>query len=87
LLLIFCIAVFTNSAEPIAIRVHAMQTLFNIAGKEPDFAGELTELIEHELEFHGSAGLVSRGRKLLKKLACRSEVSPKPIATLGWKLV
>ena len=26
------------------------------------------ELIEHEMEFHGSAGIASRGKRLLKKL-------------------
>jgi len=68
LLLNYGIEVFTNAAEPVAVRVHAMQILFNIAQKEPDFSGELIELIEHEMEYHGSAGLTSRGRKLLKKL-------------------
>jgi len=67
-LLNFSIEVFTNAAEPVAVRVHAMQILFNIAQKEPDFSGELIELIEHELEYHGSAGLASRGKKLLQKL-------------------
>jgi hypothetical protein len=67
-LLNFSIEVFTNAAEPVAVRVHAMQILFNIAQKEPDFSGELIELIEHELEYHGSAGLASRGKKILKKL-------------------
>lgn len=69
LLLNFCIEVFTNATEPVAVRVHAMQILFNIAQKEPDFAGELIELIEHEIEYHGSAGISSRGRRLLKLLA------------------
>jgi hypothetical protein len=68
ILLNFCFEVFTNAAEPVAVRVHAMQILFNIAQKEPDFAGELTNLIENEIEFHGSAGISSRGKKLLKKL-------------------
>ncbi|MDP3434554.1 MAG: hypothetical protein Q8T04_16560 [Bacteroidota bacterium] len=68
LLLNFCIEEFTNPEEPIAVRVHAMQILFNIAQKEPDFTGELINLIEHEIEYHGSAGISSRGRKLLKKL-------------------
>ena len=67
-LLNFCINIFTNTAEPVAVRVHAMQALFNIAQREPDFSGELIELIEHEMEYHGSAGLASRGKKLLKKL-------------------
>jgi hypothetical protein len=68
LLMNHCGEVFSNAAEPVAVRVHAMQILFNIAQKEPDFKGELIDWIEHELEYHGSAGLTSRGRKLLKKL-------------------
>lgn len=68
LLLNYCINMFSNAAEPVAVRVHAMQTLFNIAQQEPDFSGELIELIEHEMKYHGSAGLASRGKKLLKKL-------------------
>jgi hypothetical protein len=67
-LLNFCLDIFTSASEPVAVRVHAMQILYNIAQKEPDFAGELIELIENELEFHGSAGISSRGKKLLKKL-------------------
>jgi len=67
-LLNYCIDVFTAANEPIAVRVHAMQILFNIAQEEPDFGGELIDLIEHEIEFHGSAGISSRGRKLLKTL-------------------
>lgn len=68
ILLNFCIEVFTNATEDIAVRVHAMQILFNITQKEPDFTGELIGLIENEIEFHGSAGISSRGQKLLKKL-------------------
>jgi len=67
-LLNYCIDVFTNAAIPVAVRVHSMQILFNIAQKEPDFAGELIDLIEHEIEYHGSPGIKSRGQKLLKKL-------------------
>lgn len=65
-LLNYCIDVFTSASEPVAVRVHAMQILFNIAQAEPDFTGELIDLIEHEIEFHGSAGITSRGRRLLK---------------------
>jgi hypothetical protein len=68
MMLNYCIEIFSNSAEPIAVRVHAMQILFNIAQKEPDFSGELIEMIENEIEYHFSAGISSRGRKLLKKL-------------------
>ena len=64
-LLNYCIPVFTNASLSVAVRVHAMQILFNIAQKEPDFSAEL---IEQEIEFHGSAGIASRGRKLIQKL-------------------
>lgn len=67
-LLNYCITVFSNAKEPVAVRVHAMQILFNIAQKEHDFTGELIGLIEHETEYHGSAGIRSRGTKILKKL-------------------
>ncbi len=77
LLLNYCIKIFTNAGEPVAVRVHAMQILFNIAQKEPDFSGELIELIENEIELHGSAGLFSRGRKLLKKLQPHPRPFPK----------
>jgi hypothetical protein len=77
ILLNYCIEVFTNAAEPVAVRVHAMQVLFNIAQKEPDFSAELIELIENEIELHGSAGLSSRGRKLLKKLKPHLQPFPK----------
>ena len=68
IMLNYCIEVFINANEPIAVRVHAMQILYNIAQKEPDFAGELISLIETEIEYRGSAGISSRGGKLLKKL-------------------
>lgn len=68
LLLNYCVDVFTNAALPVAVRVHAMQILFNISLKEPDFKGELIDLIEHEIEHHGSAGICSRGNKLIIKL-------------------
>jgi len=68
LLLNYGYQIFTNAAEPVAVRVHAMQMLYNIAVKEPDFVGELIELIENEIEYHNSAGITSRGNKLLRKL-------------------
>jgi hypothetical protein len=68
LLLEFCIREFTNAAEPVAVRVYAMQILFHIALKEPGFANELIDLIENEIEYHGSPGIASRGWKLINKL-------------------
>ena len=67
-LLNFCIDTFTSAHEPIAVRAHAMQVLYQIALAEPDFATELIELIQQEMEYHGSAGISARGRKIIQKL-------------------
>ncbi len=72
-LLEYCIANFTNAEIPVAIRVHAMQTLYEISELEPDFKHELMEMIEHEMDFHATAGINSRGKKLLKKLYKQTE--------------
>ena len=58
----------TNAERPVAIRVHAMQILFEISKQEPDFKQELIQLIEHEMEYHATGGINSRGKRLLKKL-------------------
>ncbi len=64
-----CIDHFTSAKEPVAVRVYAMQILYNIAEKETGFANELAEIIHHEIELHGSAGIKARGKKLLVKLS------------------
>jgi len=57
-----------SSEEPPAVRVHAMQVLFNISEKEQDLKPELILVIEHEMEYHSTAGILARGRKLAQKL-------------------
>lgn len=68
LMLDYCMQKFTSGSEPVAIRVHAMQILYNISEQEPDLKHELAELIAQEIEFHPSAGIQSRGSKLIRKL-------------------
>lgn len=63
-----CFEFLENPQKPIAIRVHAMQVLANIACKLPDLIPELLMVIEAHLP-NGSRGLQSRGRKLVKKLS------------------
>lgn len=67
-LLNYGIETFVDASMPVAVRVHALQILFNISLEEPDFIGELIELTEHELAYHDSAGIRSRGQHLLRKL-------------------
>lgn len=64
----YCLDAFTSGKEPVAVRVHAMQILFNLSETEPGFKPELLAIIQHEMELHPSAGISSRGKKLAKKL-------------------
>lgn len=74
-LLNFSIDIFTSPTEPIAVRAHAMQVLYNMATKEPDLAAEFIELIRQEMEYHGSAGIKARGRKIIQKLMLLTQPS------------
>ena len=64
----YCLEKLTSAKEPPAVRVHAMQILYNISEKEPDLKPEILAIIEHEIEYHATAGIISRGSKLVKKL-------------------
>lgn len=64
----FCLDCFTSAAEPVAVRVHAMQVLYNISEYEPGFKPELLEIITHESALQTSPGIRSRGRKLTIQL-------------------
>jgi hypothetical protein len=64
----FCIKTFTSAKEDLAVRVHAMQVLYNISEKEPELKPEILALIEYEMENHSSAGIISKGNKLVEKL-------------------
>ena len=64
----YCLNVFTSSKEAIAVRVHAMQILYNISELEPDLKPEILATIEHEMKYHSTAGILSRGSKLAQKL-------------------
>ena len=63
-----CLDWLTSAKEPPAVRVHAMQILYNISEKEPDLKPELLAVIRHEMEHHGTPGINSRGLKLVRKL-------------------
>ena len=64
----FCTKTLTSDKEPIAVRVHAMQILHNIAKKEPELIPEIVLIIENEMENHSSAGIIARGKKLIENL-------------------
>ncbi|GAB1451022.1 hypothetical protein MASR2M47_10780 [Draconibacterium sp.] len=56
------------SDDPVAVRVHAMQILHNIAENEPELIPEVVLLIQNEMEKRSSAGIISRGKRLVAKL-------------------
>lgn len=62
-----CFPLLEDKKEPIAIRVFAMTVLANLADTYPEIKGELIAVIEDQMPY-GSAGFVSRGKKVLKKL-------------------
>ncbi|MGC4021311.1 MAG: hypothetical protein QM734_04895 [Cyclobacteriaceae bacterium] len=62
-----CFKFFTDTKEPIAVRVFSMTVLANLAKEIPELKNELIPIIEDQLPL-GSAGFVSRGRKILKEL-------------------
>jgi len=62
-----CFLLLTNPKEPIAVRVFAMTVLANLAKENPDLKNEIIPIIEDQLPY-GSAGFISRGKKVLKEL-------------------
>ena len=67
----YCLNAFTSAKEAIAVRVNAMQILYNITETETDLKPEVLAIIEHEMEYHATAGILSRGRKLAAKLVAQ----------------
>jgi len=62
-----CFQFFSDKKQPLAVRIFSMTVLSNLAKKLPELKNELIPLIEDEMPY-GSAGFVSRGRKVLKEL-------------------
>src|SRR6266481_1632443 len=62
-----CFKFFNDKKEPIAVRVFSMTVLANLAKAIPELKNELIPIIEDQLPY-GSAGFISRGRKVLKEL-------------------
>lgn len=63
-----CFDYLLSQKLPVAIKVHAMQVVFNVSKNEPDLLQELKMVIEEQLPF-GSAGFKSRGKRILQGIA------------------
>lgn len=62
-----CCFAFLTGHEPTAIKVFAMTVLANLANTNRELKNEIVPILESQLPF-GSAGFVSRARKVLKLL-------------------
>ncbi len=62
-----CLDYLTYSQESIAVKAFAMEIIYNISKDEPDLQNELMLIIEDRMQFY-SAGLKSKGRRILKDL-------------------
>jgi len=62
-----CVKYLMDPKEPVAIKVHSMQIMYNISQTEPDLKPEIIDIIEYQYEFN-SIAYKSRADKLLKKL-------------------
>jgi hypothetical protein len=60
-----CFKLLQDRKEAVAVRVFSMTVLANLVQREPDLARELKVIIEDNLPY-GSAGFISRARKVLK---------------------
>lgn len=62
-----CFHYLESHDEPIAVKVFSMTVLYNLSLKIPEIINELIMIIEDMMPY-GSAGLKSRGKKILGKL-------------------
>lgn len=63
----YCFDALISGTSAIAIKVYAMQILYNFSLQEPDLQNELALIIEGGLE-NGSAGYCSRAKRILKAI-------------------
>lgn len=62
-----CIRILMSSLEPVAVKVFAMTTAYNIVKELPELKGELLVAIE-DVVAEGTPGEKSRGQKILSAL-------------------
>jgi 8-oxo-dGTP diphosphatase len=64
----FCFSTLNSGLSAIAVKAYSMEILFRLAQIYPELANELSTSIRILME-DGSAGITSRGRMILRKLA------------------
>jgi hypothetical protein len=64
----FCFNILNSGHSAIAVKAYAMELLYKLTLIYPELANELSSSINMLIE-DGSAGIISRGRTILRKLA------------------
>jgi hypothetical protein len=67
LLIDLCFSYMTSELYPVAVKVHAMQIIYNHALLYPELKEELRTVIEDQME-NNSVGFSSRGRRILRQM-------------------
>ncbi|MBL4707365.1 MAG: hypothetical protein JKY48_02870 [Flavobacteriales bacterium] len=68
LLFDYCLAYLIDSKETIAVKAFSMGILYNICKRYPELKHEVVPILEEEMERNDSAGILSRGRKILRQI-------------------
>jgi len=63
-----CFAKLNSGVSAIAVKAYSMEIIYRLAIIYPELANELSATI-NMLQGEGSAGMVARGHKVMKKLA------------------
>ena len=63
-----CITLQEKESVPVAIKVHAMEVLFNIAKLYPDLKDEFIAIIQEQVKQNTSTGYMARARRVIPKL-------------------
>lgn len=63
-----CFSALNSTTSPVAVKAYSMEILYKLALIYPELANELSATI-NMLQGEGSAGIIARGRIILKKLA------------------
>jgi hypothetical protein len=69
----YCLDKLTSSGEDVSVRVYSMQILYNISEKEPGLKEELLQIIEREMDYRATPGILTRGKRLVNRL--RKEIN------------
>lgn len=67
LLIDLCFSYLVSELYPVAVKVHAMQIIYNHVLLYPELKGELVTVIEDQVK-NNSVGFKSRGIKLIKQM-------------------